>query len=213
MTEKQIWDRLKREGLTDEGVAAIMGNLQCESALRPNNVQDGMGHSDEQYTNAVDTGIISEEQFATDQRGYGYAQWTYPDRKRNLWEFIKSAGKSIGDGEMQIEFLIAEFPIEAPDTWKMLHTSTDMQKCAEWVCRYYERPAVNNIDERYKSGKVFYDKFHNTPIETPTASTNTPTETPTDTVTISREEYNFLTRCASVWMDVKDMLEVLNERV
>ena len=35
---KIIWDFLKKEGFNDFGVAGLMGNLDAESALRPNNL-------------------------------------------------------------------------------------------------------------------------------------------------------------------------------
>ena len=41
MSEKTIWEYLKAQGLTDAGVAGLMGNLYAESGLRPNNLQKG----------------------------------------------------------------------------------------------------------------------------------------------------------------------------
>ena len=40
MTEKEIYDSLIKAGLTPEGAAGLMGNLQAESGLRPNNLQN-----------------------------------------------------------------------------------------------------------------------------------------------------------------------------
>jgi hypothetical protein len=36
--EQIIWQYLKSQGLTNAGVAGLMGNLFAESALRPNNL-------------------------------------------------------------------------------------------------------------------------------------------------------------------------------
>ena len=39
-TEQIIWSFLKSKNLTDYAVAGIMGNLQAESNLRSNNLED-----------------------------------------------------------------------------------------------------------------------------------------------------------------------------
>ena len=107
---KIIWDFLKKEGFSDFGVAGLMGNLDAESALRPNNLQDtyskSLGLSDAEYTAKVDDGSYTN--FVKDSAGYGLAQWTYWSRKENLLNYAKEKKKSIGDLEMQLEFLIKE---------------------------------------------------------------------------------------------------------
>ena len=45
MSEKQIWDYLKAQGMSDAGTAGVMGNMYAESGLRPNNLQNSYeGH-------------------------------------------------------------------------------------------------------------------------------------------------------------------------
>ena len=104
---KIIWDFLKKEGFSDFGVAGLMGNLDAESALRPNNLQDTYSKkfklSDAEYTAKVDNGTYTD--FVHDEAGYGLAQWTYWSRKENLLNYAKSKKKSIGNLEMQLEFL------------------------------------------------------------------------------------------------------------
>jgi hypothetical protein len=108
--EYKIWNFLKSEGFNDIGTAGLMGNLNAESGLRANNLQDTysikFGLSDAQYTTAVDKGIYTD--FIHDEAGYGLAQWTYWTRKQNLLNYAKSKNKSIGDLEMQLEFLVKE---------------------------------------------------------------------------------------------------------
>ena len=164
MSNKTIWNALRAGGLTAAGAAAMMGNMAAESALKSNNVQDGMGYTDEEYTSAVDSGRITREQFATDQRGYGLTQTTYHSRKRALYDFAKNYGTSIGDESMQVAFVLYEFPQEAPDTFALCCTSDDIKKCTEWICKYYERPYFNNIDDRYKFAMGFFNEFVNEPV-------------------------------------------------
>ena len=225
MSEKTIWSALKAAGLTDAGAAGLMGNMMCESAMKADNVQDGMGYSDAAYTSGVDSGQISRDSFMRDARGYGLCQWTFYSRKAALYDFAKSCGVSIGNEDMQVQFCLHELPGEAPDTFALLKTSDDLRKCAEWVCRYYERPAVNNIQDRYNAGMKFYEKYAGTdgcaPVEcsqepeivyvVPNGNccAADPEPEEADKVLISREEYNFLTRCASVLNELKNIFEII----
>lgn len=75
-TEKYIWDYLLSKIGNEYGVAGLMGNLQAESGLRSNNLQNTFekkfGMTDEQYTAAVDNGTYTN--FVNDSAGYGLAQ-------------------------------------------------------------------------------------------------------------------------------------------
>jgi hypothetical protein len=99
---KQIWDFLKKQGYTDEGVAGLMGNLYAESALVPTNLENyyenKFGMNDVEYTLAVDNGTYKN--FVNDSAGYGLAQWTYWSRKQGLLNYAKTKGTSIGDLNM-----------------------------------------------------------------------------------------------------------------
>jgi hypothetical protein len=97
-----------------------MGNIFAESGMIANRVEVlclnrlkayGYGEwNDISYTAAVDNGSISKERFLNPipnkQYGYGLCQWTSPTRKKNLYEFAKEKQTSIGDANMQIQFLI-----------------------------------------------------------------------------------------------------------
>lgn len=82
---ESIWNTLYAEIGNAYGVAGVMGNLEAESGLIANNLQNTgnkkLGMTDEEYTAAVDNGSYTAEQFANDGQGYGIAQWTYKTRK------------------------------------------------------------------------------------------------------------------------------------
>lgn len=84
MTKQGIYNYLRKAGCTHAGAAALMANIQAESAFRANNLQDSynssMGVSDEAYVAEVDSGRRTFE----DSAGFGYCQWTYYARKRKL---------------------------------------------------------------------------------------------------------------------------------
>ena len=108
--EQTIWQYLQSKLNNPYGTAGIMGNLYAESGLNPQNLQNSyekkLGYTDSEYTNAVDSGEYKN--FTNDSAGYGLAQWTYWSRKVNLQNFAKDARKSIGDLEMQLDFLWKE---------------------------------------------------------------------------------------------------------
>lgn len=165
-TEEKIWNFLKDNGLNDFGAAALMGNLYAESALHPTNLQNtyekSLGMTDAEYTAAVDNGTYCN--FVKDCAGYGLAQWTYWSRKQNLLDFAKSAGKSIGDLEMQLTFLIKELKSGYASVLQTLKTATSILVASNAVLTKYERPAnqgtsVQNARASY--GQKYYDQFAN----------------------------------------------------
>ena len=158
-----IWNFFKSKGLNDFAVAGIMGNLDAESGLRSNNLQNSyetsLNHTDASYTKAVDEGTYTN--FILDKAGYGLAQWTYHSRKKALLEFAKSAKKSIGDLGMQLDFMWQELQ-GYKSVMKVLNSASSILEASNAILLQYERPAdqsetVQNKRARY--GQAFYDKF------------------------------------------------------
>jgi len=159
MSKVFIYKKLISLGCSVSGACAIMGNLQAESALQSNNVEDRCHLPDETYTEQVDNGTYTD--FTTDAYGYGLAQWTYYARKQNLLNFAKSKGVSISDEGMQCEFLINELKSDYPNLWLAISGQTDatMYALTDRICREFERPAVNNVSQRMSFAARFYSEF------------------------------------------------------
>ena len=108
--DRFIWDFLTGKGLSEVAAAGVMGNLYAESRLNPCNLQNSfekkLGLTDQQYTSGVDDGTYTN--FVKDSAGYGLAQWTFWTRKQNLLNYARSQNKSIGDLQMQLDFLWSE---------------------------------------------------------------------------------------------------------
>lgn len=177
MSSKIIWDFLKKEGFSDFGVAGLMGNLDAESALRPNNLQDTYSKkfklSDAEYTAKVDNGTYTD--FVHDEAGYGLAQWTYQSRKQNLLDYAKSQRKSIGDLTMQLEFLVKELKTSYTNSvYNILKNATSVQQASDVVLMNFERPAnaASKKKERANMGQVYYNKYAKG-VENTTMATNT----------------------------------------
>lgn len=141
-TAKYIWDKLRAAGLSEAGAAGLLGNLKAESNLDPQNLQNSfegkLGYSDSGYTSAVDFGSYAH--FVDDGAGYGLAQWTYPTRKAALLEFAKAQKRSVGDLDMQIEFLLRELQTDYAALFRQLCTASDVRTASDAVLTQFERP-------------------------------------------------------------------------
>ena len=163
--EQIIWNTLKKEGFSDFGVAGLMGNLLAESGLRPNNMEDQyqskLEYNDESYTRAVDNSTYTN--FVKDAVGYGLAQWTYWTRKQNLLNFARQNNKSIGDLDMQLNFLVKELKESFTNSvYNVLKNATSVLEASNAVLLNFERPAnmgasVQAIRARY--GQIYYDRY------------------------------------------------------
>lgn len=150
-----IYTQLINGGLSHAGACGVMGNLKAESAMRANNAQDGMTKlSDEEYTAKFDS---DPESCYRDGVGYGLAQLTFWSRKKAYWEFAHSRGKSVGDEETQVEFIIYELKTGYSGLYSFLCSTDDLYAATDRVCREYENPAVKNVNDRYAFAKEFYD--------------------------------------------------------
>lgn len=161
MSALNIYDRLRSYGMSHAGACAMLGNFEAESALEANNLQNSyekkLGFVDELYTNSVDNGDYKN--FAGDGAGYGLAQWTYGPRKQNLLEFANSRGSSIGDEDMQVDFAVHELRTEYSGLWSFLCSTDDMYTATSRICKEFERPAVNNIAQRYAFAQKWDKEF------------------------------------------------------
>ena len=156
MSDKTIYDQLRAVGMTAEGACGLMGNFQAESAMRSNNVEDRSGIDDDRYVQMVDGGGYDFLSDYGHHYGFGLAQWTLQSRKNNLLNLAKKRGCSIADETMQVDFAIWELSNQFPGVWQVLTTSHDLYECSRIVCVQYERPAVNNVDVRYRYARDFF---------------------------------------------------------
>lgn len=166
LNEEKIWNFLKSKGLNNYGVSGLMGNLFAESALKPNNLQDtyerSLGYSDDRYVSAVDNGTYTN--FIYDAAGFGLAQWTYWSRKKALYEYAKSKNKSIGDLEVQLEFLYKELSEDYPTVLNTLKSAKSVLEASNAVLLKFERPADQSISMRNRRasyGQSYYNKYAN----------------------------------------------------
>ena len=162
--EERIWNYLIGKGLSKAGAAGLMGNLFAESGLSPKNLQNTyekkLGFTDDSYTAAVDSG--SYQNFVRDSAGYGLAQWTFWSRKQNMLDFARAAGKSIGDLEMQLDFLFKELSGSYKQVLSTLKTATTVRVASDSVLLNFERPADQSEAVKVKRagyGQTYFDRY------------------------------------------------------
>ena len=168
MTEKQIWDTLFQMTGSEIFTAALMGNMQAESALKPNNLQNSyekkLGFTDESYTQAIDQYRYTIDLFVADHAGYGLCQWTSSGRKRNLYNnwLNHDPAVSIGDCQFQLEFCIWEIQNHYRNIWENRKNYGSIREATAVILRQYERPADQsdaNVDRRTQRAEAFYKTY------------------------------------------------------
>ena len=148
--EEKIFSYLTTSGMTPIGAAGLMGCFKYESDMRTDNLEnsynDQFGMSDAEYTNAVNNGQESEQQFITGRNatawagqtpgaavGYGIAQFTSQDLKRGIYDRTVKKGKSIASLEPQLDAIMDVLKQRGIyDTINNAKTPTDANKTFLW---------------------------------------------------------------------------------
>lgn len=164
MGVENIYNRLMTEIKNPYGAAGAMGNIEAESGLRANNLQNSvekrLGMTDEEYTAAVDNGSYVD--FCTDRGGYGLCQWTSAGRKTGLLNFAKSKGVSIGNEDMQIEWLLHELRTSYKGVLSALKGAKTVKEASDVFMCKFERPANQsdaNKAARAARGMKYYEMY------------------------------------------------------
>lgn len=162
----KIWNFLYDKLKNPCGVAGLMGNLYSESGLVSTNLQNSFNRilnmSDDQYTASVDNGDYTN--FVRDGAGYGLAQWTYWSRKQKLLNYAKAKNASIGDLEMQLNFLWGELQ-GYTEVLKTLNEAISVREASDVVLTQFEKPADQSDtikQRRALFSSQYYDVYVNT---------------------------------------------------
>jgi peptidoglycan hydrolase-like protein with peptidoglycan-binding domain len=184
-----IINYLFKQGLTECAVFGLLGNIQAESAFIPNNLQDSyerkLGFTNETYTAAVDSGAYKN--FDKDKAGYGTCQWTSDGRKAGLLDLARSRGISIGDLNMQLDYLMIELRGAYRGVLNGIMQARTIRAASDIVLTQFEKPADQSESaKRYRAG--LGEKLYN---EWKGGSTN-PYKEPTQNVAMARDEVRWI---------------------
>lgn len=134
----EIARRLQKDlGLKDYQAAAVVGNLlQENSTLGPSILEGGK------------KGLLTEAM--RKGTGYGWAQWTYPSRQRELYQLAESMGvdpsKQPLTDEINYAMLVRELP--RYDSGGRFRNSKNIEEASNWFLFQYENPADKGSREQ-----------------------------------------------------------------
>ncbi len=152
-----IADQCIAAGMTIAGAAGAIVNFDCESLISEINVEDryhnDTGKTDEDYVWLVDN--CPGYDFMSDNGrhyGFGIAQWTLAERKRDMKLYHDNRGVSIGDFRAQVDFFLYECRKDFAEVWSTLCSSDSPYQCAYTFCLIYENPANAQAQAVYRAG-------------------------------------------------------------
>lgn len=168
---KFVWDYFKCKGLTDYGIAGLMGNLYAESGLRSNTLERlcikryaelGINFTDELYTISIHNGAISKDEFLHPMGkhyGYGLAQWTTESRKSGLYDYCFNQNVPIDSLQAQCEYLYSELETNFKTVLSVLKTANNINSASDKVLLNFEAPknAKSQIELRRKYSNEIYN--------------------------------------------------------
>jgi hypothetical protein len=134
----EIARRLQKDlGLRDYQAAAVVGNLlQENSTLGPSVLEGGK------------KGLLTEAM--RKGTGYGWAQWTYPSRQKELYQLAESMGvdpsKQPLTDEINYAMLVRELP--RYDSGGRFRNSKNIEEASNWFLFQYENPADKGSREQ-----------------------------------------------------------------
>lgn len=163
MSKESCWIWWRNKGYSPKATAAILGNIQPESAFRSNNVQDNCPLSDVDYTAKVDNGTIGREQFSRDEYGYGLYQHTYWSRKQGLFDLCKKKKKSISNENCQHIWAEKELhQAEYSRVYNKLKSDASLAEMTREFMLYFEKPqnqSESAIAYRVRLATAIYNEF------------------------------------------------------
>lgn len=170
-----IYNECRKVGITHHGACGLLGNLQGEnSQFDPMSLETLYANrfklTDEEYTRRADAGekVYNDKTFVFDSAGYGIAQWTWWDRKRDLRDFAHKMGKSVGDFTAQVAYMFHEMQTRYKKTWEILTATDDYREAVKICVTEYEKPAdtARAISKRTVYAKAFLDQMPDTQAKT-----------------------------------------------
>lgn len=202
--EEKIWFYFRNLGYSEVATAAAIGNFCVESGLDPMTVQGDYLQSNpdkynQDYTNKVDSGAVSKEDFikrGPGGGGYGLIQWTYHVRKKNLYEYMKKEKTSIGDLQMQLGYLTVEMNDNSywmstsyKSQWKNSSKVSELDSATTAFMKGFENPGTPHLRKRKSHAKEVYNRNKGKKApSTSSVSTTGPTTGTTNAKGLSNSE-------------------------
>lgn len=169
--EKFLWSELSKHSPSDVITAAVLSYFWRESQFRSDAVA-GWGNTlhgygidlCKQVTEKTDKGLkdgSSRSYFLKKvwkHGGYGLGQWQSRAYVEDLYDFAQEWGGSIGDAEMQCEFVFYSLK-KNKELWHKLKKCDDAERAGRLIAIYYDGSPTGAEYMGYKAGR-FYEKYN-----------------------------------------------------
>lgn len=175
--EQIVYDFLLSKFNNPYAAAGVAGNIQAESNFNSINLQNtyekSLNFTDASYTAAVDSNTYKN--FVSDKAGYGLVQFTYWSRKEALLKYAKECKVSIGNLDMQLNFIWKELNSNYKKLVEFLTTAKSVKDASDAFMLQYEKPADQSAaaqTKRASYGLAIYKKYNPGKEETKPVSNN-----------------------------------------
>lgn len=169
--EEYLWNKLSEYSPADHITAGVLGYFKRESELRSDcisNWHTSMAAAGEDvsiiFTKEIDAGLpdgSTQEQFVHDCKyrfgGYGLGQWSSTQYCEDLYELARLRGKSIGDADVQCEFIFLSME-KNEYLWKCLHETDSPTRAGELIALLYDG-SKDAMGHTATMATYYYDKY------------------------------------------------------
>lgn len=180
--QDRVWNFFAAKGYNKFKIAAIMANINSESAFKTNNLENAceQNYTDETITEAINSGKIGKSEFIastnvckyyTDKNGnydgrygYGLSQWTAQGRKERFYNMKVEYNVPIDDEGLQLDLLYAELEESwayktYENTWRNASSESDIASATTAYCHGFE--IGSGCDARISVAQNFYNEYKN----------------------------------------------------
>ncbi len=180
--QDRVWNFFAAKGYNKFKIAAIMANINNESAFKTNNLENAceQNYTDETITEAINSGKIGKSEFIastnvckyyTDKNGnydgrygYGLSQWTAQGRKERFYNMKVEYNVPIDDEGLQLDLLYAELEESwayktYENTWRNASSESDIASATTAYCHGFE--IGSGCDARISVAQNFYNEYKN----------------------------------------------------
>ena len=146
------WNFFRSNGLTEESIAGILGNLTQESYMNPGQI--GLGYP------VADT-----------YSPKGLMMWTTHGAIDQLYSYTANLGRPWSDGDAQIRLIMDNpnnsifWPRNGYNyTWAEFQALTNVEEATRAFCWEAEAPGDPQMDKRITAANYWYQEFSGHPV-------------------------------------------------
>ena len=174
-SDSYVWNELSKYSPNDQITAGVMGYFWKESKMRSDAVAgwDARNRWKGQdidicveFTEEVDSGLdrgVSKDYFKEmvmiKYGGYGLGQWLSQDYLEDLYEFVRARGGSIGDANLQCEFVFQSLR-KNERLWGELMQCKTAEQCGRRIGTLYDGNDEAGAELIASAAKQYYKKYH-----------------------------------------------------